>query len=93
MALNIVIAGAPGAGKGTQCEKIVERYGLVHLSTGDIIRAAIKGGTELGKEFKSCADARTHVCSDSPLAAPPSRQAPGGFLLLLRTLAAAAPSG
>jgi adenylate kinase family enzyme len=55
MALNIVIAGAPGAGKGTQCEKIVERFGVVHLSTGDIIRAAIKGGTALGKEFKSCA--------------------------------------
>ena len=51
-ALNIVIAGAPGAGKGTQCEKIVEKFGVVHLSTGDIIRAAIKSGSELGKEFK-----------------------------------------
>ena len=51
--LNVVIAGAPGAGKGTQCEKIVAQFGLVHLSTGDIIRANIKRNSALGKEFLS----------------------------------------
>lgn len=46
--LNIVLFGPPGAGKGTQSERIIEQYGLVHLSTGDIFRANIKGETELG---------------------------------------------
>ena len=53
MALNVIIAGPPGAGKGTQCEKIVERFGVVHLSTGDIIRESIHRKTALGKEFES----------------------------------------
>lgn len=47
--LNIVIFGAPGSGKGTQSAKLVEKYGLKHLSTGDILRDEIKAGTELGK--------------------------------------------
>lgn len=47
--LNIIIFGAPGSGKGTQSAKLVEKYGLKHLSTGDILREEIKGGTELGK--------------------------------------------
>eukprot|EP00038_Savillea_parva_P001801 m.107509 g.107509 ORF g.107509 m.107509 type:complete len:586 (+) comp10623_c0_seq1:98-1855(+) len=51
--LFVVIAGPPGAGKGTQCEQIVREFGLIHLSTGDIIRAAIKSGSALGKEFQS----------------------------------------
>lgn len=51
--LNIVLFGPPGAGKGTQSEHLIERYGLVHLSTGDIFRANIKGETELGKLAKS----------------------------------------
>jgi len=46
--LNIVLFGPPGAGKGTQSERLIEKYGLVHLSTGDIFRANIKGETELG---------------------------------------------
>lgn len=54
--LNIVIFGAPGSGKGTQSAKIVERYGLHHISTGDVLRAEIKGGTELGKVAKSYID-------------------------------------
>lgn len=47
--LNIVLFGPPGAGKGTQSERIIEKYGLIHLSTGDIFRANIKGETELGQ--------------------------------------------
>jgi len=54
--LNIVLFGPPGAGKGTQAEKLVSKYKLVHLSTGDIFRANIKGETELGKLAKSYID-------------------------------------
>lgn len=54
--LNIVLFGPPGAGKGTQAAKLVEKYNLVHLSTGDIFRANIKGETELGKLAKSYMD-------------------------------------
>jgi len=51
--LNIILFGPPGAGKGTQSAYLVEHYGLVHLSTGDIFRANIKGETELGKLAQS----------------------------------------
>ena len=54
--LNIVLFGPPGAGKGTQSERIIEKYGLVHLSTGDIFRYNLKEGTELGKLAKSYMD-------------------------------------
>lgn len=54
--LNIVLFGPPGAGKGTQSAKLIEKYNLVHLSTGDIFRANIKGETELGKLAKSYMD-------------------------------------
>lgn len=54
--LNIVIFGAPGSGKGTQSEKIVEKYGINHISTGDVLRAEIKNGTELGKTAKKYID-------------------------------------
>ena len=47
--MNIVIFGAPGSGKGTQSEKIVEKYGLYHISTGDLLRENIRKGTHLGK--------------------------------------------
>ncbi|MCD7933313.1 MAG: adenylate kinase [Tannerellaceae bacterium] len=47
--LNIVIFGAPGSGKGTQSELIIKEFGLDHISTGDVLRAEIKNGTELGK--------------------------------------------
>ena len=46
---NIVIFGAPGSGKGTQSDKIIEEFGVEHISTGDVLRAEIKAGTELGK--------------------------------------------
>lgn len=54
--LNLVLFGPPGAGKGTQSAKLIEKFGLVHLSTGDIFRANIKGGTELGNLAKSYID-------------------------------------
>jgi adenylate kinase len=54
--LNIVLFGPPGAGKGTQSERLIAEYDLVHLSTGDIFRANIKGETELGKLAKSFMD-------------------------------------
>ncbi len=47
--LNLVLFGAPGSGKGTQSEKIIDRYGLHHISTGELLRKQIKEGTELGK--------------------------------------------
>lgn len=54
--LNIVLFGPPGAGKGTQSSRLVEKYKLVHLSTGDIFRTNIVGGTELGLLAKSYMD-------------------------------------
>ena len=54
--LNIVIFGAPGSGKGTQSERIVEKYGINRISTGDVLRAEIKNGTELGKTAKGYID-------------------------------------
>lgn len=50
--MNIMLLGAPGAGKGTQAARIVEEFGLVHLSTGDILRKAVADGTPLGLEAK-----------------------------------------
>jgi adenylate kinase len=55
--LNIVLFGPPGAGKGTQSERLIEQFGLIHLSTGDIFRANIKGETELGRLAKQYMDA------------------------------------
>ena len=54
--LNLVLFGPPGAGKGTQAERLVEKYHLVHLSTGDIFRSNIKEGTDLGQLAKSYID-------------------------------------
>ncbi|MBQ9361687.1 MAG: adenylate kinase [Lachnospiraceae bacterium] len=54
--MKIIMLGAPGAGKGTQAEKIAEKYGLPHISTGDIFRKNIKEGTELGREAKGYMD-------------------------------------
>lgn len=54
--MKIIMLGAPGAGKGTQAKMIAEKYGVPHISTGDIFRANIKNGTELGKEAKGYMD-------------------------------------
>lgn len=55
--MNIILLGAPGAGKGTQSAKISEKYGIPSIATGDILRTAIKEGTELGRSAKSYIDA------------------------------------
>ena len=55
--LNIVLFGPPGAGKGTQSEKLIDKYQLIHLSTGDILRGEIAAGTALGLEAKKIMDA------------------------------------
>jgi adenylate kinase len=54
--LNLVLFGPPGAGKGTQSSKIIDKFGLIHLSTGDLLRAEITAGTTLGLEAKKLMD-------------------------------------
>ena len=62
--MNIVLLGAPGAGKGTQAAKLIEEYNLPHISTGDMLRAAVKAGTELGLKAKGYMDAGDLVPDD-----------------------------
>jgi adenylate kinase len=62
--MRVVLLGAPGAGKGTHCKRIVARYGLLHLSSGDILRRERAEGTALGKKAQSYMDAGTLVPDD-----------------------------
>jgi len=62
--LNLVLFGPPGAGKGTQSEKIIASYGLTHLSTGDLFRKHLGEGTELGKLAKGYMD-QGHLVPDA----------------------------
>ena len=61
---KIIIAGAPASGKGTQCEKIKDYFGCVHLSTGDMLRAAVEAGSTVGREAKKVMDAGGLVADD-----------------------------
>jgi adenylate kinase len=54
--LNLILFGPPGAGKGTQSEKIIKQYNLIHLSTGDLLRSEIQAGSELGMQAKTLMD-------------------------------------
>ncbi len=62
--MNLIFMGPPGAGKGTQAEKITKKYSCIWLSTGDIFRAAVKAGTEIGKKAKEYMDAGGLVPDD-----------------------------
>lgn len=62
--MNLILLGAPGAGKGTQAEKIVEKFGIPAISTGNILRAALKEGTEMGLKAKTYMEAGQLVPDD-----------------------------
>src|SRR5699024_1027213 len=64
IALNLILMGLPGAGKGTQAEKINEKYNIPHISTGDMFRLAVKEGTELGKKTKEFMDQGNLITDD-----------------------------
>ena len=74
--MKIIMLGAPGAGKGTQAKRIAAKYGIPHISTGDIFRANIKGGTELGMKAKEYMDQGKLV--------PAGPDSPGGLQERLR---------
>jgi adenylate kinase len=62
--MRLIFLGGPGSGKGTQAKKLVEKYGLTHISTGDLLRKAMKDGTELGKTARKYVDAGDLVPDD-----------------------------
>lgn len=83
--MQLILMGPPGAGKGTQAAKMVEAFKILHISTGDMFRAAVKEGTELGKKAKACMDAGQLVPDDITIGIVKERLAKpdcqGGFIL------------
>jgi adenylate kinase len=83
--LNLILLGPPGAGKGTQAERLQEDFPLAYVATGDILRAAVKEGTDLGKEAKAYMDRGDLVPDDVIIGVILDRLAEGdtadGFLL------------
>ncbi|UCE65373.1 MAG: adenylate kinase [Candidatus Zixiibacteriota bacterium] len=80
--MRLIFLGGPGSGKGTQAKKLVEKYGLTHISTGDLLRKAMKEGTELGKTAKEYVDAGDLVPDDVILGMIKERliEIEGGFI-------------
>lgn len=81
--MRIILLGAPGAGKGTHCKRIADRYGILHLSSGDILRRERAEGTELGKKAQSYMDAGALVPDDLivEMMSRAVQKAPAGYVL------------
>jgi len=81
--MRLILLGPPGAGKGTQCKRIVAKYGMVHLSSGDILRAERVAGTELGKKAQSYMDSGALVPDDViiDMMTGAIKKAVGGYVL------------
>ena len=83
--MRIILLGAPGAGKGTQAQFIMEKYGIPQISTGDMLRAAVKAGSELGNQAKAIMDAGKLVTDELVIALVKERitqeDCKNGFLL------------